>query len=50
MGKKFVLKKLLINIFSYLITYSIFNKIFSIIKNIDKFKLIEIEGDKKIFF
>ena len=50
MAKKLVLRKLLINFFTFLNKYSVFDKIFSIIKNIDKFKLIEIEGNKKISF
>ena len=45
-----MLKKILVNLFSYLIKYSIFDKIFSVIKNIDKIKSIEVGEKKKIFF
>lgn len=45
-----MLRKIIYNIFSYLIEYSIFNKIFSIIKSIDKFKSIQINDETRIFF
>lgn len=45
-----MIKKILEIIFTFLMKFNTFNKIFSIIKNIDKFEVVNVEKNKKIFF